>query len=289
MDGLLIVDKPEGATSADVVRKVKRALHTKTGHLGTLDPFATGVLPVCIGQGTKVAQFLSIADKEYEGIIQLGWSTDTGDRTGREVARLPVPAITVTDLARIGAEFVGERMQTPPMYSAIKREGTPLYRLARQGVTVEREARPVRLDALELQLATADSLSFRVACSKGTYVRVLAEEIATALGTAGHLQSLRRTGFGRFHIDTAITLDQLLADATAPPMIGLRDSLAHLRELVLAPGEEQRARRGEQALLLRLPPGKQDEAAKLISAGGELMAVVVAAKGKWEYARVFTE
>jgi tRNA pseudouridine55 synthase len=206
MNGLVLIDKPEGLTSAEVVRRVKRRLGGKVGHLGTLDPFATGLLPLCLGEATKIAQFLNTADKRYAGVIQLGAATDTGDRTGQTVDRAPVPDLAHIDLAALAGRFTGERLQTPPMYSALKRDGVPLYRLARRGMTVERTPRPVRIDRLTLDPVGTDRLAFDVACSKGTYVRVLAEDIGAALGTPAHLAALRRTAFGAFRIDRAVPL-----------------------------------------------------------------------------------
>lgn len=288
IDGLLIVDKAEGSTSADVVRQVKRALQSKTGHLGTLDPFATGVLPICLGEGTKIAQFLAVADKEYEGTIRLGAATDTGDRTGTVTEERPLPEdLSPPRLAAVAESFRGQQMQTPPMYSAIKKDGTPLYKLARQGVTIERQPRPIRIDRIALEPLDTSTVAFRVACSKGTYVRVLAEDIAMALGTVGHVQTLRRTAFGLFRIEAAIPLDRL-PEGRDLPLISLRDALQELRELILAPGEDERVRHGDQGLLLRCPAGTVDgEAAKLIAADGRLLAVVTwDATRRWQYARV---
>ena len=200
MNGLLLIDKPAGLTSAEVVRRVKRRVRVKVGHLGTLDPFATGLLPLCLGEATKIAQFLNTADKRYEGVIQLGWATDTGDCTGRQTASAAVSDRAAADLDAVARRFTGEILQKPPMYSAIKRDGVPLYRFARQGLEVERTPRPVRIAHLGLESVGSGRLRFVLACSKGTYVRVLAEEIGAALGTAAHLDALRRTSFGSFDI-----------------------------------------------------------------------------------------
>jgi tRNA pseudouridine55 synthase len=288
MHGLLIVDKPTGLTSADVVRVVKQRWRCKTGHLGTLDPFASGVLPVCLGEGTKIAQFLNAADKEYEGVIRLGSETDTGDPTGRVTATSPVPVLRSDQLSTTAAQFHGEREQTPPMYSAIKRGGTPLYKLARQGVAVERAARRIRIDALHLGSVADGAVTFSVSCSKGTYIRVLAQEIAAALGSVGHLESLRRVRFGDFGIAEAISLDDL--GGAAARLIGLRDALRHLREIRVDAAALQRARRGYEPVLAALQSGDRDEAAKLVGPDGELVAVI-AMEGcaRWRFARVFAE
>jgi tRNA pseudouridine55 synthase len=286
MDGLLIVDKPEGKSSADIVRIVKTRLRCKTGHLGTLDPFASGVLPLCLGAATKIAQFLNTADKEYVGVIQLGMETDTGDPTGRTTANAPVPHLELDALAEIAARFHGDLLQTPPMYSALKRRGTPLYKLARQGLTVDRSRRPIRIYTLSLNDQGGGALGFRLSCSKGTYVRVLAQEIAAALGTVAHLSALRRTRFGHFRVEEACPLGAL--DRDAPPLIGLRESLVHLREIRVDAATEQRARQGYKPMLRTLPPGEPDETAQLIGPDGALAAVIATdAAGRWRFARVF--
>lgn len=287
MDGLLIVDKPEGMTSAEIVRVVKRRLRCKTGHLGTLDPFASGVLPLCLGEGTKVAQFLNTADKEYTGIIRLGRATDTGDPTGVVTATAAAPEPTERQLTDIAARFLGERLQTPPMYSALKRGGTPLYKLARQGIEVERTPRQVRIERLVLQRHALGAIGFLVACSKGTYIRVLAQEIAAALGTVGHLEALRRTRFGPFGLDEATTLTTL--EQGSGTVLGLRESLRDLREVCLDALAAQRARRGFEPLLRSLAPGQPGEIAKLVGPDGTLVAVIVMEHTGWRFARVFAE
>ncbi len=286
MDGLLIIDKPAGMTSAEVVRVVKQRLGCKTGHLGTLDPFASGVLPLCLGDGTKIAQFLNAADKEYTGVIRLGRATDTGDPTGTVTATAPVPAITAAQLAETSERFRGERLQTPPMYSAIKQQGTPLYKLARRGLTVDREPRRVQITALHLSDRGAGTIEFCVACSKGTYVRVLAEEIAVALGSVGHLEVLRRTRFGHFGAAEAVPIEACAWDTV--PLIELRDCLPHLREIRTDAATARRARQGYEPLLGSLAPGRSDEAAKLVGPDGELAAVIVVDRdGHWRFGRVF--
>jgi tRNA pseudouridine55 synthase len=285
MNGILIVDKPKDLTSADIVRIVKRRYRCKTGHLGTLDPFATGLLPICVGEGTKIAQFLNDADKEYVGTVQLGSQTDTGDPTGTVIRQADVPSISDEQLAAVARLFVGEQMQTPPMYSAVKQQGTPLYKLARQGVEVERQARPVKITEFELHAQGSGVIGIRVACSKGTYVRVLAEDIATRLGTVGHLQSLRRVRFGRFTESQALTLSEIEAGGVTP--IDLRDALGHLDELVLDANAARQARHGFQPLLTSLGLRPRAAAVKLVSPEGELAAIIAADRASWRFLRVF--
>lgn len=288
MDGILIVDKPEGITSAGVVRQVKRLCKAKTGHLGTLDPFASGVLPLCLGQGTKIAPFLNQADKEYVGVIRLGARTDSGDRTGEVVEEKAVPDdLGGAALADVGRRFLGPQAQVPPMYSAVKRDGQPLYKLARQGVTVEREPRTIHVHELELADQGAGRVSFRALCSKGTYVRVLAEEIGASLGTVAHVEALRRTLFGSFRIDQALPLDDVETGA-AEALVGLDEALAEIDSVTLNAAEMARARQGFEPLLARLPLPEEGEAAKLLGPDGTLAAVVTREPGRgWRYARVF--
>jgi tRNA pseudouridine55 synthase len=286
MHGVLLIDKPVDLTSADVVRHVKRRVPRgiKVGHLGTLDPFATGLLPLCLGEATKIAQFLNTADKQYSGVIQLGWATDTGDRTGRVGPVAAVPRLTADDLAALAARFTGELMQRPPMYSALKRDGVPLYRLARRGIEVERAQRPVRVDHLALAETGADCLRFALACSKGTYVRVLAEDIGVALGTAAHLAELRRTGFGAFSIEQAVPLATW--DAARPAgLIGLRQALAQLPALSVDAATAQAARHGKAAVLQQLP-AHLASTALLLDPDGEVAAVLVREGDAWHYGRV---
>ena len=288
IDGILIVDKPEGLTSADVVRIAKRGLRVKVGHLGTLDPFATGVLPLCLGQGTKIAQFLAVADKVYRGRIALGSETDTADRTGRVVRLAAVPALHQDALVGLAERFLGEQPQTPPMYSALKHGGVPLYKLARAGMEVARPSRPIVIHRLTLECAGPAQLAFEVHCSKGTYARVLAQDVAVALGSAGHLESLQRTAFGAFTLAGAASVEDLQAGSTRG-LIALRAALDHLREFAVDSVTARRARSGQEAALRQLPPGSQGEAAKLIGPQGDLVAVLSATDGDaWRFERVFS-
>lgn len=287
-DGILLVDKPEGLTSAEVVRRVKRRARVKVGHLGTLDPFASGLLPLCLGEGTKIAPFLNQADKAYAGVIRLGTRTDSGDPTGTVVATAPVPAnCAAATLAAVAASLLGEQDQEPPMHSAIKRDGRPLYELARRGITVERAPRRIRIDRLELEWRGAGDVGFVVACSKGTYVRVLAEDVARALGTVGHLAVLRRTRFGRFSIDAAATLAAVEADPGAG-LLSPNDALADLPAVVVGGDDLRRARQGFAPLLDRLALPAGAGTVRLVAGAGELVAVLARVPGDgWRYARVF--
>ncbi|MBF8179224.1 tRNA pseudouridine(55) synthase TruB [Herminiimonas contaminans] len=209
--GVLLLDKQVGVSSNDALIKAKWLLSAlKAGHTGTLDPFATGLLPLCFGEATKFAQDLLDADKTYETVVHLGITTNTGDTEGEVLETKPVD-ITREQIDAVLAQFRGDIMQVPPMYSALKRDGKPLYEYARAGITLEREARPVTIHLLEFVTYQAPFLTLRVQCSKGTYIRALGEDIGAALGCGAHLNALRRIQVGDLFIDRAITIEQLIA------------------------------------------------------------------------------
>ena len=240
VDGLLIIDKPAGITSHDVVSRVRRALGTKrVGHTGTLDPFATGVMVVVVGKATRLAQFLDKDEKEYEAVVQFGFETDTGDNTGTRKAEggrrneEVVEGLCSANWDLVLTKFRGDIMQTPPMYSAKKVEGKKLYELARKGQEIER--RPVPVTIRELELLDSEfripnsALRIRVACSAGTYIRTLAEDIGREAGLGAHLTELRRTRAGRFTIDQSVTLDEVSSEDLRP----IELAVEHLPEFVL--------------------------------------------------------
>jgi tRNA pseudouridine55 synthase len=210
IDGVLLVDKSQSMTSHDVVAITRRALNTKkVGHCGTLDPLATGLLIITIGRGTKIQDLLMSEDKEYIGTLKLGEETDSQDSDGQIIKSSPVPEFTREQIDAAFAKFHGDFYQTPPMVSAIKKDGVPLYKLARQGKVVEREPRFVHVYAHEILAIRPTEIDFRVVCSKGFYVRTYAHEIGTELGCGAHLKALRRTKSGRFSVEGAITVDEL--------------------------------------------------------------------------------
>ncbi len=211
VDGVLLLDKPVGPSSSAVLQAVKRMLDArKAGHAGTLDPQASGLLPLLFGEATKFAQYGLEAPKGYVADVLLGVGTDTGDAEGRVTERKPAE-VDDEALARALARFRGDIQQVPPMYSALKRDGRPLYELAREGTSVERAPRRVTVHALELIARDALRLRLRIRCSKGTYVRQLAVDLGAALGTVAHLAALRRTEVGPFRIEQAVTLEDLQA------------------------------------------------------------------------------
>lgn len=209
LDGVMLFDKPVGLSSNDALIQVKRLFNAKkAGHTGTLDPFATGLLPLCFGEATKFSHDLLFADKTYETTVHLGVQTDTGDTEGAILFDKPVQ-VTLAQIEAVLVGFRGPINQIPPMYSALKRDGKPLYEYARAGITLEREARPVIIHELTLLDYQAPMLRLRVCCSKGTYIRVLGEEIGAALGCGGHLNALRRTRVANLSLADAFTMEQI--------------------------------------------------------------------------------
>ncbi len=214
----LVIDKPPGITSHDVVAAVRAVTGAKkVGHTGTLDPFATGVLALALGPATRLVQFVDESMKVYDATIAFGCATDTGDPTGETVEERPKPTATWDEVEAVLSDFLGKRMQTPPAYSAVKHKGKPLYWYARRGIQVEVAAREITIHDLELVEYDADHLRVVITCSRGTYARVLAGEIATALGSAGHLCALARRRSGPFFLDDAVSMDQLAAVVSAEP------------------------------------------------------------------------
>lgn len=225
VDGVLLLDKPVGLSSNDALIKAKRVMNAKkAGHTGTLDPFATGLLPLCFGEATKFSQDLLESDKTYDATVHLGIMTTTGDTEGEAIETLPVD-VTIEQIQAALARFRGPILQVPPMYSALKRDGKALYEYAREGITLEREARPVTIHGLELLSYEAPMLKIRVTCSKGTYVRVLGEDIGAALGCGAHLNALRRIQVGALTAETMITIDDLQAHAEPLSLLAPVDAL----------------------------------------------------------------
>ena len=255
VSGVILIDKPQGLTSQQVVSKVKylfkSPLHDskKAGHTGTLDPMATGLLPVCLGEATKFSHYQLDADKSYEAIIKLGERTDTGDAEGQIVSTQTVPAIDEGAIEQITQQFMGPQTQVPPMYSALKKDGKKLYEYAREGIEIERPARPIVISHLQLTLVTPQSLKLQVTCSKGTYVRVLGEDIAQALGTVGHLTHLRRTQVGHFVVADSIALADLEALSLAQRfehLLAVDACITGLATLQITPEQCERVQVGQR-------------------------------------------
>ena len=209
MDGVIIIDKPQGKTSHDIVALVRRIFNTRrVGHTGTLDPMATGVLPICVGNATKAADMLTAADKRYTAELELGKKSDTLDSTG-EILQTSDVNVSEKEIREIIMGFVGEQEQLPPMYSAIKKNGKKLYELAREGVEIEREPRKINIFSIDISEINMPFVKIDVHCSKGTYIRSLCDDIGTRAGCGAVMTSLRRTASGVFNIDDAYTIDEL--------------------------------------------------------------------------------
>jgi len=212
INGILLLDKPKGISSNEALQQIKRIFHAKkAGHTGSLDPLATGLLPICFGEATKFANYMLGADKSYATQCKLGITTETADTEGKVLETRPVPELDQQHVVKVLDRFLGETLQTPPMYSALKKDGQPLYKLAREGIEVDREPRPIWIERISLTRIAGDQLDFDVSCSKGTYIRTLCEDIGKMLGCGGHVTELRRFGLGVFHIDDSVTLEKLNA------------------------------------------------------------------------------
>ena len=258
IDGVLVVDKPEGITSMEVVRTVKRRFMVKkAGHLGTLDPFATGVLPVILNEATKLVPFLEEEPKEYGATLKLGEETSTDDPTGEIRLRAPLDKVTAAIIERAFESFVGVIEQMPPMFSALKVQGKPLYRLARKGLEVERKKRTVKIFNLQIESISLPLVHFRVSCSKGTYIRTLARDIGRQIGCGSHLIRLRRLRNGPFTLEQAVSWETLTTcsgpRALEPWLIDMKGALDHLPEVMGDEGLVNKIRFGRQMTVRDLP------------------------------------
>ena len=255
MDGIVIVDKPQDWTSQDVTARLRRVFHTRRiGHGGTLDPMATGVLPVFVGRATRGVEFFEHAEKTYETVLRLGLTTDTEDITGAVLTETPV-SVTDEQIEAALAAFRGEIMQVPPMYSALKVNGQKLCDLARKGKTVERQPRPITIHELTLLERGVNTLRLRVRCSKGTYIRTLCKDIGEELGCGGCMESLRRVSAGEYTIDEAVPLQELLDTTQAAKYLRSVDTMfRNYPAVTLTANQEIRCRNGN-AFSVKLPEG----------------------------------
>ena len=286
-NGILIIDKPEGWTSMDVCAKLRGLFHERrVGHGGTLDPMATGVLPVFLGRATRAVSFVTDSEKEYVAGLQLGVITNTQDTTGEILETRPV-SVTREQLEAALAPFRGDILQVPPMYSAIKIGGKKLYELARKGKEVERPPRPVTIHALELVEQTGpDAWTLRVRCSKGTYVRTLCHDIGLALGCGGAMSSLRRTMAGGFTLDDAVTLGGVLSAPDPAALLRPVDAcFADRPALTLPAGAEKKVRNGVPVSLPRLADGEY----RVYAPDGTFLALSRARGGTLTTVRSFFE
>lgn len=287
MHGFLNIDKPAGMTSHDVVARVRRLAGkgVKVGHAGTLDPMATGVLPMALGHATRLIEYLTEARKGYHGTVRLGVATSTDDGEGEPLATRPVPLLNDATIEAAVAPLRGAIQQVPPIYSALHHEGRRLYELARAGQSVELAPRPVTIYRLEWALAGPNELHIAVECSKGTYVRSLARDIGAALGCGGHLAALRRTLVGQFAIDSATPLERLLAEPAQLPALLLPPEVAVADWPVLDLDESQ-AQRVRNGLPLQLPAMASPQA-RAHSSDGVLLALLRFEGGAWRPDKVF--
>ncbi len=294
--GILLVDKPEGPSSAHVVQRVKSILDArKVGHLGTLDPFASGLLPLGINEGTKIADIFLTASKSYTGIIRLGVETDTQDLTGKALRVCDVPPLGENEIGSLQKAFTGTLKQVPPMFSALKMSGVRLYKLARQGQTVPRSPREINIERLQIWKLDSAELGFEVACSKGTYIRTLAADMGSFLGCGAHLKSLRRLSCGHLTLNQAITLSDIemsKKENGMVPLLSLNQALQHLRGFRLSSALFSRLRMGQQEILVGLGAAEGgEEIVRLVDNEDKLVAlarwVVENAGGRWRLLRVF--
>lgn len=279
MNGVLVLDKPKGITSMQAVSAVNRILKVrKSGHTGTLDPFATGVLPICINQATKIIPFLSGGFKKYDAVMELGVTTDTLDATGRVVEEREVPELSENTVIDVFSKYKGKINQVPPMYSAVKKDGVRLYKYARKGIELDRKPREIFIKEIELLEFSPPSLRFMVECSRGTYIRVLASDVAQELGCGGHLKELRRTMSEGFSIDEAVSFEDL--EKGLQRVTDLNDSLPHLPSVNVTENLAKEIREGKQIRIAHLdteaPPYFKTGDLVKIYEGGDLVSITEA-------------
>lgn len=273
MNGIVVVDKPEGITSFGVVKQVKKVFDIrKVGHAGTLDPLATGVLPILLGEATKLSPYLMSEHKIYRTTMMLGVETDTYDREGEIVRTVEVPSLRQEDLAETCACFTGEIEQIPPSYSAIKVKGVPLYRLARQGKMMEAPPRTVTITSIEILDISLPLLTLMVHCGKGTYIRSLCLDIGRHLGCGAHVTALRREAVGAFSAEQAIPLQELTRQSK---VLSLNDALPHLPSFIVDDSHASRIRQGRplNPLLLQNLANEGGLNIKVLGPEGELVAI----------------
>jgi len=284
INGFFVIDKPKGLTSHDVVQAVRRHLGARrVGHLGTLDPMATGVLPLAIGKATRLAQFLSDGIKFYEGTILLGYSTDTFDAEGRATSKPVIPEVSPQQLQEVRIQMLGEQLQIPPAYSAKKVAGVRSYKLARQGIEVPLAPRPILIRGFELISRGNRELEFEIQCSAGTYVRSVAHEIGKRLGCGAHLTRLRRTASGSFCLDCSVSLDLFLSLnelERSRHLISMNTALQHLPELKVDEETQARISHGREFSMEAEPHRTAAGGVfRILSHHGELLGLAEASLG----------
>ncbi len=289
LDAVILIDKPQGWTSTKTLSVVKRKLGVKkAGHTGTLDPLATGVLPICLGQATKIAQFLIADDKIYKAQMKLGTSTDTDDSEGSILETKEIPPLSREQVEAVLQQFQGNILQRPPIYSALKIKGQRAYDLARSGQNIQLEERPITIHQLTLEEFAPPFLSLHCHVSKGTYIRALVRDIALALGTVGHLTALRRIQSGPFSIEQTLPPQQIdTLPSLEPHLITLADALQHLPTLIANPQQTKRLLDG--LIPHSFPPPKNEQTGlhRVLSHTGQLIAILEPQNNSWHFKRVF--
>lgn len=288
MNGILLIDKPAGISSAKAVGRVKYIFGAKKlGHSGTLDPFATGLLVCCMNQATRLSRFFIESRKTYEAVMHLGVETDTQDKTGSIVAENEVPSLASEEIEAVFRAFTGEIEQIPPAFSALKHHGVPLYKLARKGRPVEKPPRRIFVESLEINSISLPEIRFTVRCSAGGYVRTLASDIGSKLGCGAHLKTLRRTGSGHFSVKNAVPLDALTPeDASGPAFISMNSALPDMPFHIADGALADKIKYGSIIQLdeVPLPDGTGDEkTVKIIDDVERLLAVVRHKKENFQY------
>lgn len=260
VNGIILLNKPYGISSNAALQKVRWIFRAeKGGHTGALDPLATGLLPLCLGEATKFSHYLLDANKTYQTTIQLGATTTTADAEGEVVEEFAIPTLSADTIEQVLAQFKGDIMQVPPMYSALKKDGRPLYELAREGIEIERPARPVTIHSIQLTGFTTDTISLTVSCSKGTYIRTLAEDIGKALGTGAYVKQLHRTQTGHFQINEHMTIEYLesLSESERDALLlPVYESIRDFPRVQLDHGEDFYFCRGQSVMIGNEPKGE---------------------------------
>ena len=288
-DGILLIDKPAGISSASVVHRIKKRFQfKKVGHTGTLDPFATGLMVITVGAATRLSRFFLDADKTYTARLTLGMLTDTLDPEGEVLSTESEEEMALLEkrldgslLTQVFDDFTGDLMQVPPIYSALKHKGVPLYKLARKGQAVEKPPRAVTLHANTLVACDFPHIDFEVRCSKGTYIRSLARDMAEAMGTVGHLTVLRRIETTGFHVEEALTLSEVEAmDLGDLPMIAMPEALTHIPSFVVTEAERLGVMYGNQLAWRPCGEASGSEFCRVLDSEGRLIAMVESAKNE---------
>ena len=292
MDGIISVDKPRGITSMDVVRRVKRASGLKrVGHGGTLDPIATGVIPICIGQATRVMEYIVDGSKEYRGVVELGVATDTYDSEGEVTQTADSSHLTRDDVAAALESFRGQIDQVPPMYSALKKDGKRLYELARLGIEVERDPRPVKVYDVELTEWSPPLATVRVHCGRRFYMRSLAHDLGQALECGGHLKSLVRLRSGPFRLQESVSLEELFADGTWTSHLHSADVvLGEFRAIIAGRRNQDLIQNGRPISVGMIdPPSESNERCRAYTTDGRFIAIMRfdGPMGQWKPEKVF--